>query len=140
MHTHVSLSLSLSLCVCVCVCGRLSLESQGGDADGTITVTPLNGVVSPGTQPTIPPTHTHTHSSVLSCGVRAGASVPLEIDFRPTAEKAVNLNLVCRVRRKQRPITLNIKGEGYAINQVSLLISSADTHTGKDIEHTHTRV
>ena len=35
--------------------------------------------------------------------------------FAPRAEKALNYNIVARVRSKPTPLSLNVKGEGYAL-------------------------
>jgi hydrocephalus-inducing protein len=37
--------------------------------------------------------------------------------FRPTTEAVVNFNVVCNVKKKATPITLNAKGEGYSIHE-----------------------
>jgi len=42
--------------------------------------------------------------------------LPLEVTFSPKFELTYNYNLVCNVKRKARPLTLNIKGEGYKIH------------------------
>jgi hypothetical protein len=40
----------------------------------------------------------------------------IEIQFNPKFELTYNYNLVCNIKRKARPLTLNIKGEGYQIH------------------------
>jgi hydrocephalus-inducing protein len=40
----------------------------------------------------------------------------VEITFAPSEEKSHNFNLVCNVRRKPTKLSLNVKGEGYAIH------------------------
>ncbi|CAK8990140.1 unnamed protein product [Durusdinium trenchii] len=45
-----------------------------------------------------------------------GESFPVEVRFSPNEEKFYNLNVVCTVKRKQKPVLLNIKGEGYRIH------------------------
>lgn len=45
--------------------------------------------------------------------------------FTPQVEKAVNYNVVCRVANKATPLTLNVKGEGYALRS-GLLLEVAD--------------
>ena len=42
--------------------------------------------------------------------------LPVEITFTATAQKEVNFNLMCFVKRKTSPLTLNVKAEGYAMN------------------------
>eukprot|EP00937_MAST-01D_sp_MAST-1D-sp2_P000047 g47.t1 len=40
----------------------------------------------------------------------------VEVTFAPTEEKAQNYNVPCNIRRKATKLSLNIKGEGYAIH------------------------
>ncbi|KAJ3226665.1 hypothetical protein HK099_004409 [Clydaea vesicula] len=47
----------------------------------------------------------------------AMADVPIEITFNPSAEKLFNFNLICNVRKKPTPVTINVKGEGYEIHE-----------------------
>ena len=42
--------------------------------------------------------------------------VPVTVRFTPAWEKEVNFNVVCMVKRKQIPLTLNVKAEGYTMN------------------------
>ena len=42
--------------------------------------------------------------------------LPIEISFTATEEKEVNFNVVCHVKKKISPLTLNVKAEGYAMN------------------------
>ena len=39
----------------------------------------------------------------------------MEILFQPKYELNYNYNLICNVKRKARPLVLNVKGEGYKI-------------------------
>ncbi|XP_015224105.2 hydrocephalus-inducing protein homolog isoform X3 [Lepisosteus oculatus] len=41
---------------------------------------------------------------------------PVVISFTPTQEGNVNFNLVCDVKRKTQPLTLNVKAEGYSMS------------------------
>ncbi|XP_076989079.1 hydrocephalus-inducing protein homolog isoform X4 [Tamandua tetradactyla] len=41
---------------------------------------------------------------------------PIDIFFTPKQEGDVNFNLICNVKKKLQPITLNVKAEGYAMN------------------------
>ncbi|XP_037671838.1 hydrocephalus-inducing protein homolog isoform X3 [Choloepus didactylus] len=41
---------------------------------------------------------------------------PIDIFFTPKQEGNVNFNLICNVKKKVQPITLNVKAEGYAMN------------------------
>ncbi|XP_072823786.1 hydrocephalus-inducing protein homolog [Vicugna pacos] len=41
---------------------------------------------------------------------------PIDIFFTPTQEGDVNFNLICNVKKKAHPLTLNVKAEGYVMN------------------------
>ncbi|KAM5262598.1 hydrocephalus-inducing protein homolog [Ctenodactylus gundi] len=41
---------------------------------------------------------------------------PVDIFFTPKQEGDVNFNLICNVKRKVHPLTLNVKAEGFAVN------------------------
>ncbi|XP_021112384.1 hydrocephalus-inducing protein homolog isoform X3 [Heterocephalus glaber] len=41
---------------------------------------------------------------------------PIDIFFTPKQEGDVNFNLICNVKRKAHPLTLNVKAEGYSMN------------------------
>lgn len=45
------------------------------------------------------------------------SSTPIEINFTPSAEKMFNFNLICNIKKKPNPVTINIKGEGYEIHE-----------------------
>ncbi|KAJ3270503.1 hypothetical protein HDV01_007759 [Terramyces sp. JEL0728] len=49
----------------------------------------------------------------------------IEILFSPPAEKLYNFNLVCNIKKKPTPVTINVKGEGYQIHD-SLQVELAD--------------
>ncbi|KAJ3287536.1 hypothetical protein HK104_008544 [Borealophlyctis nickersoniae] len=49
--------------------------------------------------------------------IGAKSEIPIEIVFVPSAEKVFNFNLVCHVRKKPAPVTINVKGEGYEIHE-----------------------
>ena len=42
--------------------------------------------------------------------------LPIEISFTATEQKEVNFNVICHVKKKISPLTLNVKAEGYAMN------------------------
>nr|XP_023421731.1 hydrocephalus-inducing protein homolog [Cavia porcellus] len=42
--------------------------------------------------------------------------IPIEIFFTPKQEGDVNFNLICNVKKKAQPLTLNIKAESYSMN------------------------
>lgn len=70
--------------------------------------TPLPVLTKP-----VPPTSPHS------------MQLDLVATFGPQTEKAVNYNVVCRVRNKPTPLTLNVKGEGYALRH-ALMLEMAD--------------
>ena len=41
---------------------------------------------------------------------------PIQLHFAPNSDKEVNFNIVCRIKRKLTPVTLNVKAEGYSMN------------------------
>ncbi|KAG2469946.1 HYDIN protein, partial [Polypterus senegalus] len=42
--------------------------------------------------------------------------IPVVISYKPTHEGRVNFNLLCNVKRKSQPLTLNVKAEAYSMN------------------------
>lgn len=54
--------------------------------------------------------------SPISGTVPARSELPIEVVFSPCAEKHFNYNLVCNVRKKPTPVTINVKGEGYDVH------------------------
>ena len=44
------------------------------------------------------------------------SSFPIELTFMPKVEKEFNWNLVLRIKQRQKPLVLNVKGIGYKIN------------------------
>uniref|UniRef100_A0A2K6GI20 HYDIN axonemal central pair apparatus protein n=1 Tax=Propithecus coquereli TaxID=379532 RepID=A0A2K6GI20_PROCO len=42
--------------------------------------------------------------------------IPIDIFFTPKQEGDVNFNLICNVKKKVQPLTLNVKAEGYSMN------------------------
>ena len=48
--------------------------------------------------------------------VPADSELPIEIAFTPKFELKYNYNLCCNIKRKARPLILNVKGEGYKIH------------------------
>lgn len=47
--------------------------------------------------------------------------VPITVNFSPAEEKFHNFNLICNVRKKPTHMTLNLKGEGYAVHTKLML-------------------
>jgi len=43
-------------------------------------------------------------------------NLPIEVTFRPKKDTKYNYNLVCNVKRKIKPLVLNVKGVGYVIH------------------------
>ena len=91
---------------------NFSKESVKGSPDfgDSLRVFPLTGTVPPQSQ------------------------IPIEILFQPKFELTYNYNLVCNVKRKARPLVLNVKGEGYKIHHSvfaddnKVLLNSADPY------------
>ena len=52
----------------------------------------------------------------MSGTVKAFGDFPIEILFAPKVEREYNYNLVCNVKRRDRPVTLNVKGIGYVLH------------------------
>lgn len=49
-------------------------------------------------------------------GILSFCRLPIEISFTATEQKEVNFNVICHVKKKISPLTLNVKAEGYAMN------------------------
>jgi len=58
--------------------------------------------------------------------------MPIDLYFKPNSDKEVNFNLICNVRRKTLPVTLNVKAEGYSMDSTLLCEDS----TGNRVELT----
>jgi len=54
--------------------------------------------------------------SPMSGTIPAFGDLEVEIVFNPKYELTYNYNLICNVKRKARPLVLNVKGEGYQIH------------------------
>lgn len=52
-------------------------------------------------------------------------SITLQATFSPHEERSYNYNVMCKVAKKPTRLTLNVKGEGYAIHE-SLVLESLD--------------
>lgn len=65
---------------------------ENPDYGDSLQVTPVSGTVPPQSQ------------------------LPVEVVFKPKYETDYNYNLICNVKRKERPLVLNVKGVGYAIH------------------------
>ncbi|XP_057292027.1 hydrocephalus-inducing protein-like [Hydractinia symbiolongicarpus] len=57
------------------------------------------------------------------------SKIPIYIVYQPTTEAEVNFNLLCRVKKKTTPLTLNVKAEGFCVN-VKL---SCEDSTGNEV-------
>jgi len=64
---------------------------KAGEDSDSLQVSPVRGIVDP------------------------QSAVPIEITFFPRNEKSYNYNLVCKVKRKGRPLNINVKGVGYSL-------------------------
>ncbi|CAD7939993.1 unnamed protein product [Amoebophrya sp. A120] len=58
--------------------------------------------------------------------VGPNSSFPVDVLFRPAIEEAVSYNVVCKVKRKEQPLALKVKGEGYKIHAQLLVKESMD--------------
>jgi len=69
-------------------------ESLKGDLNqpDSLSVSPMNGVIPP------------------------QGSLKLEVTFKPRTDTKYNFNIVINVKRKARPLVLNVKGVGYIIS------------------------
>ena len=57
--------------------------------------------------------------------VPARGQLALAVTFAPTVTATSNFNVVCLIKKKPSKLTLNVKGEGYAVHD-SLHIEGAD--------------
>ena len=57
--------------------------------------------------------------------VPAGGQLALAVTFAPSLATSTNFNVTCPVKRKPTKLTLNVKGEGYAVHD-SLQMDGAD--------------
>ena len=73
---------------------------ENPDYGDSISVSPIIGTVPPQSQ------------------------IPIEVLFKPKYETSYNYNLICNVKRKERPLALNIKGVGYTLHH-SILADKA---------------
>ena len=60
--------------------------------------------------------------------------LPIIFRFTPNTQGVVNFNVVCKVRKKTVPLTLNVKAEGFAMSVCLICEDSA----GNKIELTST--
>lgn len=49
--------------------------------------------------------------------VPANGRLPIEVAFTPAEEKPHNFNVACRIHKKPTQLSLNVKGEGYAVHE-----------------------
>lgn len=66
-----------------------------------------------GTQPSF---YGSLEVSPLTGTVAPGSSVPIKVSFGPKVETNYNYNLVCNIKGKKEPLTLNVKGTGYKLH------------------------
>ena len=52
----------------------------------------------------------------ISGVVKENSEISIEITFIPKMEREFNYNLLCNIKRKSRPISLNVKGIGYILH------------------------
>jgi hydrocephalus-inducing protein len=57
--------------------------------------------------------------------LRPNSRFPITVMYKPQAEMAVNYTAVCNVKHKPTALTINVKGEGYAVHE-ELYLEAAD--------------
>ncbi len=62
--------------------------------------------------------------------VPPNGSLAIEVVFCPLEEKAYNFNVPCIVKKKPSPLSLNVKGEGYAVHDSVVLESDGGVTVG----------
>ncbi|KAL3860158.1 hypothetical protein ACJMK2_010318 [Sinanodonta woodiana] len=72
----------------------------------------------------------HLFVEPMNGTIAPNSSMPINLFFTPNSDKEVNFNLVCNIKRKVLPVTLNVKAEGYSMNCTLLCEDSA----GNNIE------
>ncbi|XP_046359897.2 hydrocephalus-inducing protein homolog isoform X3 [Haliotis rufescens] len=67
----------------------------------------------------------HIQVQPMSGVIPAKSKVPVSLFFSPNSDKEVNFNLVCNIKKKVQPVTLNVKAEGYSMSCTLLCEDSA---------------
>ena len=57
--------------------------------------------------------------------------IPIVVNFSPAEEKFHNFNLLCNVRKKPNQLSLNLKGEGYAVHSKLILTEESASDEGE---------
>ena len=57
--------------------------------------------------------------------VPPNGNVRVAVTYAPRSEKSHNINLMCAIRNKAKPLALNVKGEGYAVHDSLRLIEAS---------------
>jgi hydrocephalus-inducing protein len=57
------------------------------------------------------------HVTPMSGVVGPNSSCEVSITFKPRTETSYNYNLICNVKRKTKPILINVKGVGFNLHQ-----------------------
>ena len=63
------------------------------------------------------------------------SSTPIEITFMPRVERDFNYNLLLKVKQRQKPLVLNVKGDGYTINHSVFLETKPELKLMAKQEH-----
>eukprot|EP01041_Mallomonas_annulata_P003640 gene3640-7257_t len=80
-----------------------------------------------------------TNGSILDISPKSGSiaphgKVPITLTFKPQEEILYNFNINCEVKRKPKKLSLNVKGEGYAVHPVIKLEQDASSDSsGKQL-------
>ncbi|MCQ2818255.1 MAG: hypothetical protein MJ252_13390, partial [archaeon] len=70
------------------------------------------------------------------CGtLQPKSSTKVEITFMPRVEREFNYNLCLKVKQRQKPLTLNVKGVGYTIVHGVYLDNKPDMKLQRKVEH-----
>jgi len=85
---------------------KVALQNLEGPSGPILSILPRTGTVPP------------------------NSKFPVELLFRPQEEIHYNLNVSCEIRRKPNKLSVNIKGEGYAVHPLIQLEHSGEVVSG----------
>ena len=76
-----------------------------------------------------------TNGSIVDISPKSGTVLPqsrcaIVLSFRPQEEVVYNFNVLCDVKRKPNKLSLNIKGEGYAVHPLLQLETEEGAQAG----------
>ena len=73
--------------------------------------------------------------SPIAGTLQPNSSTPIEITFMPRVERDFNYNLIVKIKQRQKPLVLNVKGVGYTINHSVFLDTKPDLKLMAKQEH-----